>query len=219
MAKLGKKFRPTVLSLVLGALCTAGQLPAQGVRLLNPSAMEFTDQSSGVGFLYPPSWTFSLSQPFYMQLAISPGPDASDKDRLRALIYTTSVPGVAHWPRTHFEGLEFGYDAHSVRDAAACNALATPDNGDIGKMDEVTIEGRRFWHIAESNAGLGHGMSEDVFTTFSDGWCLRFDLAVSELNSDENGMLPRPLTPSEQALIDASLRRILNSVRIAHSAR
>jgi len=178
--------------------------------------MQFTDQQFGVSFRYPASWTFSLSQPFYMQLAISPAPDVPDRDRLRALIYTTSAAGVASRPDTDFEGLEFGYDAHYVSTPNTCRALAKPEDGDIGPLDEITIKGNRYWHATTSNAGLGHGMSEDIYTMFSNGSCLRFDLAVSR---SEGGVVLRALTASEQSQLHASLLGVLNSVLVAPPAR
>lgn len=203
-----------------GLLCAASILAAQDVHVLNSSTMQFTDQQFGVSFRYPTSWSFSLHQQFYMQLAISPGPDAPEKDQLRALIYTSSVPGVASWPKTRFEGVEFGYDALDVPSADACRALVKKSfEEEIGQVHEVTIQGNHYWHITTGEAGLGHEMDDEVYALYSSGSCLRFDLAVSFSSLSGDLPAPRDLTAHEQALIDASLRSILHSVRVSPPAQ
>jgi len=198
-------------------ICVAGCLPAQRVTLLNPTTMQFTDPAFGVSFTYPASWTFAMSQPFYMQLAITPAVDAPAREGLSALIYTKSIPGVTPWPKTRFEGVELGYDEHDVPTSDACLVLAKPENSsvEIDKVDEVTIQGNHYWHASTSGAGVGHEMTEDIYTLYSSGHCYRFDLAVSLLSLSNDTPAPRDLTAAEKALVDASLRSVLNSVHIA----
>jgi hypothetical protein len=204
----------------VGLLCVANCSYAQDVHVLNSSTMEFSDQQFGVSFRYPTSWSFSLGRQFFIQLAITPGPNAPEKDNIRALIYTESISGVPPWPRTRFEGAEFGYDAHSVPSTDACVALAkTSFEEEVGRVDEVTIQGNRFWHLTTGEAGLGHQLDDEVYALYSSGSCLRFDLAVSFSSLSEDPPAPRYLTAHEKALINASLRNILNSVRITPPAR
>jgi hypothetical protein len=209
---------PRIAAYLLFVVTTLS-MPAQSVIRGSSAETQFSDPKFGVSFHYPASWTISASQPFYMQLAISPELDVPNKDRLRALIYTKSLANVVSWPKTHFEGVEFGYDAHSVPTADACHALANPENGEIEPVDDVTMGGHRYWHIKEGNAGLGHSMGEDVYTLYSSGKCLRFDLAVSQLDADLEGVPQRAITSHEQSLIDASLRDILTSVRITRPSQ
>ncbi len=199
----------------------AAPLNAQYVTLASPTDMVFSDSSIGVSFRYPPSWKFGLHQPFYMQLSISPPPDAPFESQLRGIVFTKSLPGVASWPKTHFEGVELGYDEHQVANEAACRALAQPDTNGKNPVDEATFGGIRYWHMTAENAGLGHGMGEDIYTTFAaqpggtGGFCLRFDLAESTLSfALDGGPLPA-LTPTEEATIRGSLLGILKTVSVA----
>ena len=226
MATIGRTQFPKVRLLGVGWLagvaliCAASTLPAQGVTPVNPTTMQFTDPAHGVSFTYPASWTFAMSQPFYMILAISPANDEPTMGPGSALIYTKSIPGVAPWPKTWFEGVELGYDEHDVPTSDACLVLAKPANlpVPIDHVDEVTIQGNQYWHGTTSSAGVGHGLNEDIYTSYSSGHCYRFDLAVSLLWLSNDTPGPRELTAAEKALVNASLQSILNSVRIVPPA-
>jgi len=202
-------------------ICAACTLPAQGVTPLNPTTMQFTDPAHGVSFTYPASWTFDKSQPFYMFLAISPANDEPDMGRGSALIYSKSVPGVTPWPKTWFEGVELGYDEHDVPTSDACLVLAKPVNSwvPIDHVDEVTIQGKPYWHGTTSGSGAGHELREDIYTLYSSGYCYRFDLAVSLSSANQDVPGPRELTAAEKVHVDASLRSVLNSVRIVPPAQ
>jgi hypothetical protein len=211
--------------LVLVMMISASPLTAQFVTQVSPGEMLFSDPSVGVSFRYSPSWKFGVHQPFYMQLSISPSPDAPlDEDHLQGIVFTASLPGVASWPKTHFEGVEFGYDEHQVANESACRAMAKPEGSDEKPNDEATFGEIHYWHTTAGNAGLGHSMGEDIYTNFAaqpggtGGFCLRFDLAESILNVVRDAPL-RALSPREQAAIHSSLLGILKTVSIAVPTR
>jgi hypothetical protein len=214
--------------LVLAMMSPAVPLNAQYVTLASPSEMLFSDPSIdpsiGVNFRYPASWKFSARQPFYMQLSISPPPDAELYEQLHGVVFTKSLSGVRAWPKTNFEGVELGYDEHQVANEPACRVLAQPDGNGKNPVDEATFGGIRYWHMTAGSAGLGHEIREDIYTTFvakpgkALGSCLRFDLAESMLNVQQDGPLPA-LTPTEEATIRGSLLGILKTVSIAITPR
>ena len=222
MATICRRQFPKVRLLGVGWLagaaliCAASTLPAQGVTPLNPTTMQFTDPAHGVSFTYPASWTFAMSQPFYMLLAISPANDSPTMGPGSTLIYSKSIPGMTLAPDTMFDGMEFAYDVHNVPTSDACLVLAKPANSwvPIDHVDEVTIQGKPYWHGTTSGSGAGHELREDIYTLYSSGYCYRFDLAVSLDSANQDTPGPRRLTAAEKVQVDASLQGILNSVRI-----
>ena len=194
----------------------AASLAAQTVPAASPALMLFTDAANGASFRYPAPWTLAKDPPFSIPLSTSASADGSSKNPLRAIVFTKSLPGLPSWPKTPFAGVEIGYDAPPAPSADACRTLANLGNEQNAKIGRLNLQGISYWHTKRASAGLGHGMEEDIYTTFlaaPPGVCLRFDLAVHTVHVDGDVPL-RALTPRELALIHASLLGVLNSVRI-----
>jgi adenylyltransferase/sulfurtransferase len=221
--KVPRERRIPVLRKALCLISLAAALPltAQSVTQASPATMVFNDSTNGVSFNYPASWTFAESEPFYMPLSISYSNDSSTQIHLRGLVFAKSLAGVQSWPRTNFAGVEVGYDARRTASGDACQALSlTGDNHD-SKVEMVTVHTVPWWHATAGSGGMGHGIEENIYTTYigaARGTCLIFDVAIHSVNVDGETPL-RPLTGKENAIIQASLRRILESVHIPAPSR
>jgi hypothetical protein len=195
-------------------------LAAQSVTQASPGIMRFED-TIGVSFRYPASWTFTEQAPWQFPTSIQPS--LSSESRIRGRIFTRSLPGVRQWPVTSFSGAEFGYDAREVDSVEACRALALIGNPD-GKADQVTIHGITYWHGTAGQGGMSQITSDDVYATVigprpPGGSCLLFDLAVHDVTAPGADTPPRPYTLREKSIIHGTLMKILASVRIPAQSR
>ncbi len=198
-------FRSAFLTLLV---CASVGAPAQTVAPAGPSVMKFSDLLSGVTFEYPSNWTFSNEQSFYLAPAI-----VSQAAPVRGSVFTKTMRGVPSWPDTIFVGAEFVFTSEQVNSNDDCRALANPDNQNGSKSKTETLNGLTFSHGASANAGLGHGINEDIYTISKGNTCWLFDLAVhsSGVTGDR---APRPLTSGEKDVIAKQLQSILATVRI-----
>jgi hypothetical protein len=209
-----------VATLIFASLIFAAPaVYAQSVTLGPAGYMRFSDQLNRVTFLYPASWTFSLDQPFYLPLSTTGQSEAAPRGTLRGFVFSKSMLGVATWPGTAFVGLEVGYDTRELASENDCRAFAMTEDNHDGKTAQVTLHDLTFWHATAGSAGLGHGIGEDVYTTYTgsgaNGLCLRFDLAIQYVNLDGEQRL-HPITPSQTAHMHAVLLKVLNSVRMVN---
>jgi len=218
-ASLRIRMLRTAISLWIAA---ALPLAAQSVVQAGPSVMRF-DDSNGVNFEYPATWTFTEEATWQFGLGIEPIIVAGTP--LRGRVFARSLPGVRPWSVTSFSGVEFGYDSRAVDSADACRALALSAFHTEGKakIDEVTIHGIRYWHGTGGQGAMSQSTSDNVYTTFigsqlPSGSCLLFDLAVHDAFIVAASRL-RPYTPREKSIIHQSLMNIFASVRIPAQSR
>lgn len=209
------------------ALCViwfalAAPLAAQSVTLVSPASMRFSDETNGVSFIYPASWTFSLEQPFYMPLSTTGITPSRPQGNLRGFVFAKTISGVQSWPGTSFVGTEFGYDVRGMASPGDCRGFALTEDNRDGKSEPVTLHGVPFWHATAFSGGMSHGIQEDIYTTFTGsgftGVCFRFDLAVQSVYASSDTPM-RKLTDRENALIHARLSAILDSIHIPETPR
>jgi hypothetical protein len=210
-------------AMIIVSLSAGLPLAAQSITQAAPGIMRFED-SNGVSFRYPVTWTFTEQTTW--QFAMSIQPSAPSQGRIRGRIFTHSLPGVRPWPVTSFSGVEFGYDARPVDSSEDCRALALSGfhAGTKEKIDQVTIRGISYWHGASGDGAMSQFTSDDIYTTFVgapqvSGSCLLFDLAVHETTAPGRDKPLRPYTPREKSVIHGSLANILDSVRIPASSQ
>jgi hypothetical protein len=189
-------------------VCASVGVPAQRVASAGPSVMKFSDGMSGVTFEYPASWTFSNEQSFYLPPAI-----VSQASPVRGSVFTKEMHGIPSWPYTNFVGAEFVFTSEQVNSDDACRALANADNQNGSKPKPETLHGLTFSHGTSANAGLGHGINEDIYTINKGNTCWLFDLAVHS-SGVPGDRTPRALTSGEKEVIAKQLQSILASVRI-----
>jgi hypothetical protein len=207
-------------AMFVASLAASLPLTAQSITRAAAGIMRF-DDTNGVSFRYPATWTFTEQATWQFPMSIQPIP--SSESQIRGRIFTHSLPGVRQWPVTPFSGAEFGYDAREVDSIESCRALARTESLD-GKVDQVSIHGISYWHGKASRAGMSQITSDDIYTTIigprpPGGSCLLFDLAVHDVTAPGADTPPRPYTPREKSIIHGTLMKILASVRIPAQSR
>lgn len=204
-------------ALCLISFALAAPLTAQSVKLVSPAKMRFSDETNGVSFTYPASWTFSLEQPFYMPLSTTGSTPSQPQGSLRGFVFAKAISGVPSWPRTSFVGAEFGYDLRGMSSPGDCRGFALTEDNRDGKSEPVTLHGVPFWHAKAGSGAMSHSIQEDIYTTFTGsgftGVCFRFDLAVQSVYAPSDTPM-RKLTDRDNALIHAALSAILDSIHV-----
>jgi hypothetical protein len=65
-------------------------------------------------------------------------------------------------------------------------------------------------HFSGGDAGLGHGASREIYSSFRDGHCYLFEESIHTVSMDD----PKSLSPVEWKQLHKELDRIMQSVRI-----
>ncbi len=185
------------------------------VRIDTPSTTQFSDPEYGVTFRYPVDWTLDKTSNFYSPLSVF-----GNRLPVRAVIFTKRIAGVPSWPATQFEGLELGYAAKPAAFPEACRNLSLlASRGDNSAIDRRTLRGIQWDHGHGGEGSAGHGIDEDIFTTWTSragGVCVVFDLAVHSVDfSSADSKNPRAMTESEEADATQQLVTVVSSVRLA----
>ena len=196
-------------------LCFSCSLPAQTVRLVNPTTMQFTDAVYGVSFSFPASWTFSEGASFFVPPSIFAAPMGDGEGKQpRASVSVKRVAGIRPYPATRLMGIEFSYAVRDQTTPEDCKYLAAMANAAGHLVDQVTQDGVTFYHGSGEGAGLGHGESEDIYTVPHGTECLLFDLAMQYENNGVDDQNPRNLTRGEKTLAHRQLQAVFSSLEI-----
>lgn len=184
---------------------------AAAIAMLASSALAqttletYSDAENGVSFSYASSVWHPL--------------DADkDTDYLRPSIQPTRavfVYGAEKPPYegTDFTGLAFNYAIAPVKTAAACAAAIT-QYGDAAPGAPVTVNGVHFNFAQGGDAAMNHQLFERLYSTFANGRCYVFDLALSTAGFGVSDDV-RQMNEAERTDANQALDSIFGTVKIA----
>jgi hypothetical protein len=192
-------------SLVLVAtFCMAGAAGAQ-------MSASFSDPFTGVRFHYPANWRLGSQN---SELYLSPNL-VHVADALSLIPEKAEIRGVVVWepanrPKTTLAGLQFLYAIDKTASAGAC----TKEEDTMGTAaDTLIVKGMTFRHSHAEDAAMCHHVREDMYATYRNNACYRFDLSVRTICPGVvDGM--RDATSTELAGAQAKLMAILQTVTI-----
>ena len=167
----------------------------------------YTDPASGVSFTYPAAWTLSRTTAFYLgSLVTLPDPLA------RAVVSFSSRDN--YYAKTNLDGLEFTFVAVPEASPETCSQRIGREIDPAGKRAEtLTINGRRFLHLAAGDTGMCHGANRDIYQTYSEGSCYLFEADMHTVCADVDAGR-RELTAGETKALHRHLDSIMQTVQI-----
>jgi len=166
----------------------------------------FHDPKWKLSFAYPGDWIFALKDgeisTFHLDARSAP-----HNSTLRAVTAFPENP----FPASTFSGgyVYFSVTPHSS--AAACSAQATYPAG-AAKPAEDQIAGIPFAHGHDQQRQICTTERDDTYTTFHNGACYRFDLAINNFCGGEVSGV-KDITPRELDQVRARLESILSTVQ------
>jgi len=116
------------------------------------------------------------------------------------------------YPGTDFSGLSFNYGIAPAKTAAACAAVIL-QYGDTAPGAPVTVNGVHFNFTQGGDAAMSHQISERLYSTFTNGRCYVFDLALTTVGY---GVMDdvRQMNQAEMNDAQQSLDSIFGTVKI-----
>jgi hypothetical protein len=165
----------------------------------------YHDAETGVSFSYSQEWRplNPETDTHYLRPAIQPVHTA--------IVLDTNPP--APYTGTDFTGLAFSYAIGPQTTAAACTAAITL-YGAAAARPAATINGRRFTAAEGGDAAMSHQIYERLYSTFANGRCYVFDLALTTGGFGARDDV-RQMSQAERDDAARKLDAIFGTVRIA----
>ena len=167
---------------------------------------QYSDPTNGVSFKYPADWKMSRDPSFYLQPAIFYPQQSAQA------VVSFSPSGTLR--ETNFDGLEFAYVALPEPNQASCLEHVTKEiDPEERKLETVTINGTRFFHIKAGDGGLCHQANSNIYETYHHGSCLLFEAAFYTVCPDPDEGEAQ-LTAAQSKALSQPLDAIIHTVQI-----
>jgi hypothetical protein len=166
----------------------------------------FHDSTWKLSFDYPGDWTFAKTageiSTFHLDARSAPRTSS-----LRAVTAFSENP----FPDSTFAG---GYVYFSVTPHSSAPACTKQASSPVAKAkpEASQIAGIPFAHGSDQQKAICTVERDEIYTTFHDGACYRFDLAINNFCGGEVSGV-KDITPRELDQVRARLESILSTVR------
>jgi hypothetical protein len=166
----------------------------------------FHDPTWKLSFDYPGDWTFANQDgeisTFHLDARSAPRTST-----LRAVTAFSENP----FPDSTFAG---GYVYFSVTPHSSASACTKQASSPVAKAtpEPSQIAGIPFAHGSDQQKAICTVERDEIYTTFHDGACYRFDLAINNFCGGEVSGV-KDITPTELDQVRARLQSILSTVR------
>ncbi len=177
------------------------------------SLKSFHDAQTGVSFSYPAAWSDGADVLFYLGSAITTFDEKSGTIPPRAKV--GFVVDAKHGPYagTNLNGVQFVYNEVPDADAAACRGFVMDHVGDESKIDTVRLRGVVYTHYSGGDAGLGHGVSREIYSVFRGGQCFLFEESIHFFNLTADGVKHLDMSSEQVVQLRKQLDAVMRSVR------
>lgn len=172
----------------------------------------YVDSEYGVSFQYPAQWKQDNSLLFYLGTQILLNPDSSQgPDKARAIVgFTRTLNSQGEYPDgVNLNGVEFVYLVLPHTDQEHCYARLG-QGGEGWRQSQVAIQGVTYRRAQGGDAGMGHGVTRDIYGAFESGRCYLFEGDIHTLTANN----ARTVTGAQLRKLQEQIVAVMQSVRI-----
>jgi hypothetical protein len=166
----------------------------------------FHDAKYGVTFRYPAQWKSGQAVQFYLDSEVlGLNPDGGENDPIGKVGFVVGQSGP--YAGTNLNGVQFVFNVipRSTEEECRKRVEAVANK----PLLQTTVHGITYSHYSGGDAGLGHGASREIYSSFRDEHCYLFEESIHTVSMDD----PKSLNPAQWKHLRKELDGVMQSVR------